>query len=116
MQPHQSKPTYTQKIRIVLPKNTRAILISIYCNFWNSNGHAYLNYVTYQKGNDNTAAAKAEGYNTHYNIYANTFLYEQMIPWNSSLPNELVFKVTKSYIDGGSSNWYRVRLVGYISS
>ena len=112
---HQQTPTYTQKVPIILPKSTRAILISVYCNFRNKNGHAYLDYVTYQNGNDNVAA-KAEGYNTHYNVYANTFLYEQMIPWNSSLPNELIFKVTHSYKDGGNSNWYRVRLVGYITS
>ena len=112
---HQQTPTYTQKLPIILPKNTRAILISVYCNFLNRNGHAYLNYVTYQKGNDNVAA-KAEGYNTHFNVYANTFLYEQMIPWNSSLSNELIFKVTSSYKDGGNQNWYRVRLVGYITS
>ena len=112
---HQQTPTYTQKLPIILPKNTRAVLISVYCNFWNNNGHAYLDYVTYQNGNDNVAA-KAEGYNTHYNVYANTFLYEQMIPWNSTLPNELIFKVTRSYHTGGSNNWYRVRLVGYITS
>ena len=115
IQLHQSTPTYTQKLPIVLPQHTRAILISIYCSFWNRNGHAYLNYITYQKGNDN-AAAKAEGYNTHYNVYANTFLYEQMIPWNTTLPNELVFRVTDSYRTGGNDNWYRVRLVGFITS
>ena len=100
---------------IVLPQNTHAILISVYCNFGNSNGHAYLNYITYQKGNDN-AVAKAEGYNTHYNVHANTFLYEQMVPWDSTLSNQLIFKVTSSYQSGGSRNWYRIRLVGYITS
>ncbi|XP_028390988.1 uncharacterized protein LOC114515867 [Dendronephthya gigantea] len=108
-------PTYTQKLPILLPKNTKAILISIFCKFGNGNGHAYLNYVTYQKDNDN-AAAKAEGYNTHYNVYANTFLYEQMIPWNTTLPNELIFRVTYSTLTGGNYNWYRVRLVGYVIS
>ena len=115
IQLHQATPTYTQKLPIVLPQHTRAILISVYCNFWNQNGHAYLNYATHQKGNDN-AAAKADGYNTHYNVYANTWLYEQMIPWNTTLPNELIFKVTQSYLTGGSNNWYRIRLVGYITS
>ncbi|CAB4015337.1 Hypothetical predicted protein, partial [Paramuricea clavata] len=115
IQLHQVTPTYTQNLPIILPKNTRAILISVYCNFWNSKGHAYLNYITYQKGNDN-AAAKAEGYNTHFNVYANTFLYEQMIPWNTTLSNELIFRVTRSYLSGGINNWYRVRLVGYITS
>jgi hypothetical protein len=74
-----------------------------------------LQYITHQKGNDN-AAAKAEGYNRHYDAYHNTWVYEQMIPWNSTLPNELIFKVTYSYLSGGSNNWYRVRLVGYITS
>ncbi len=112
---HQTTPTYTQKLPIVLPQNTRAIIISVYCEFWNSDGHAYLNYITHQKGNDN-ATGKAEGYNRHYKAYANTWLYEQMIPWNSTLSNELIFKVTSSYLTGGSNNWYRVRLVGYITS
>lgn len=108
------KPTYTQKLPVVLPKATRAILISVYCNFWNNNGHAYLNYEAYQKGN-NKAEGKVYGYNTHYNVYANTFYYEQTIPWSSNLSNEIVFKVTHSYRTGGANNWYRVRLVGYVT-
>ncbi|XP_046850232.1 cubilin homolog [Xenia sp. Carnegie-2017] len=114
IQLHGATPTYTQAIPIVLPQNTRAIIISVFCNFWNSKGHAYLNYVTHQKGNDDSSA-KAEGYNTHYNVYANTFLYEQMIPWNTTLPNDLIFKVTSSAHTGGANNWYRVRLVGYVT-
>jgi hypothetical protein len=74
-----------------------------------------LNYVTNKKGNDN-ADAKTEGYSTHYNVYGNTFLYEQMIPWNSTLSNELIFKVTHSYRTGDSKNWFRVGFVGYITS
>ena len=55
------------------------------------------------------------GYNTHYNVNANTFYYEQMIPWDSALPNEMSFKVIFSYNTGGAKNWYRVRLVGYVT-
>ena len=111
---HQT-PTYTQKLPIILPKNTRAILISVYCNYGNHNGEANLDYITYQNGNDNDAA-KSVGANRHYKVYANAFLYEQMIPWNSSLSNELIFKVIYSRNNGDSYNWYRVRLVGYITS
>ena len=39
---------------------------------------------------------KIYGYNTHYNVYANTFYYEKMIPWESDLSNEMVVKVTSS--------------------
>ncbi|XP_028391448.1 uncharacterized protein LOC114516225 [Dendronephthya gigantea] len=108
-------PTYSQRVPIALPKDTKAILISIFCHFYNHQGHAYLNYLAYQRDNDN-AGGKAEGYNTHYDVHANTFYYEQMIPWNTALPNELVFRVTYSYLTGGRRNWYRVRLVGYITS
>ena len=115
IQLHQVTPTYTQQLPVVLPKATRAILISVYCNFWNNNGHAYLNYEAHQKGNQKPEA-KVYGYNTHYNVYANTFYYEQMIPWESDLSNEIVFKVTSSYKTGGNNNWYRVRFVGYITT
>ena len=71
--------SYTQKMPVLLPRNTRVILNSIYCNFWNSKGHAHLNYVTHQKDNDNVSG-KAEDVNTHYNVHANTFIYKQMIP------------------------------------
>ena len=78
MQLSGQTPTYTRMLQIILPVNTRAILISIFCSFA-TNGHAYLNDVNYQKDNDNVFA-KAEGYYTYYNVYANTFLYKQMIP------------------------------------
>lgn len=111
---HQSTPNYRQKMPFVLPKGTQAILISVFCNFRNKNGHAYLNYEAHQTGNDNPEA-KVYGYNTHYNVNANTFYYEQMIPWDSALPNEMSFKVISSYNTGGAKNWYRVRLVGYVT-
>ena len=79
LQIHQSTPTYNQKLPVILPKGTQAILISIYCNFWNVKGHAYLNYEAYQKGNDKPEG-KVYGYNTHFNVYANTLMYEQMDP------------------------------------
>ena len=115
LQIHQSTPTYNQKLPVILPKGTQAILISIYCNFWNVKGHAYLNYEAYQKGNDKPEG-KVYGYNTHFNVYANTFLYEQMIPWSNSLPNDKIFKVTSSYLSCGDKNWYRVRMVGYVTT
>ena len=98
----------------MFPKNTRAIIISVYCHYGNHKGTAELNYVTHQKGNDDSSG-KVEGYNMHHNVHANTFLYEQMIPWNNTLANELVFKVTFSRYESRNRNsWYRVRLVGYV--
>ena len=73
-----------------------------------------MDYVTHQKGNDDRSA-RAEGTNRHYNAHGNTFTYEQMIPWNTTLPNELIFKVTYSRLDGGVNSWYRIRLVGYVT-
>ncbi|XP_046850227.1 cubilin homolog [Xenia sp. Carnegie-2017] len=111
---HLAKPTYTQKIPIMFPQNTRAIIISVYCHYGNHKGAADLYYVTHQKGNDDSSG-KVEGYNLHYNVHGNTFLYEQMIPWNNTLANELVFKVTYSrYESRNPHSWYRVRLVGYV--
>ena len=99
---------------MMLPNNTQAILISVHCMLWNVRGHAYLNYETHQKGNTKPEG-KVYGENEHYNQY-NTFYYEQMVPWTSSLPNELVFKVTYSYHTGNNNNRYRIRLVGYITA
>ena len=111
---HRKTPTYIQKMPISFPKNTKAILISIYLNFWNTGGHAYMDFVTYQDGNERLG--KVAVVNTHYNIYANTFYYELMLPWDTKLPNQIVFKITNSYNTGGPNNWYRVRLVGYITA
>ena len=111
---HQKTPTYFQRIPICLPKNTKAILISIFLNFWNSGGHAYMDFVTYQDGNEKLG--KVSVVNTHYQIYANTLYYELMLPWNNELPHQIVFKITGSYNTGGPNNWYRVGLVGYITA
>ena len=111
---HQKTPTYTEKLPTPLPSNTRAVIISIFCNFWNTGGHAYLNLEINQKGND--AGGKAKLTNTHYKVYANTFYYEIMLPWDSSISDEIVFKVTSSYQTGGNNNWYQVKLVGYITA
>ena len=49
---HHAKPTtYEETLSVSLPKRTRAIIISVYCNFANSKGHAYLNLKINQKGN-----------------------------------------------------------------
>ncbi|XP_046850228.1 uncharacterized protein LOC124443754 [Xenia sp. Carnegie-2017] len=114
LQLNNAQRTYTQKIPIILPSKTRAIIISVYCYYWNKNGDTFMDYVTHQKGNDDRSA-RAEGNNRHNNVHGNAFTYEQMIPWNTTLPNELIFKVTYSLNKGGVYSWYRIRLVGYVT-
>lgn len=109
------KPTYSQKFPLVLPKTTRAVIISIYCFYGNANGHAYLDFEMHQKGNDKVDG-KISNKNRHYNVHANTFYYEQMLPWDSKLPNEIILKVIYSKQDGGPNSWYQARLVGYITA
>ncbi|XP_028390989.1 uncharacterized protein LOC114515868 [Dendronephthya gigantea] len=114
IQPHIPRPTYIQRLPIDLPVNTRAIIISVFSYFFNGRGYNDLNYIIHQRDNDSpTTRARAENY--HHNIHGNSFLYEQMIPWNTSFPNELVFKSWRSVISA-DGNWYRMRLVGYITS
>ena len=112
-QTHQVTPTYVEKSPVTLPSNTRAIIISVLCNFQNRNGHAYMEFDVYQKGLQ--SGGKASAPNVHFNVYANTFYYEIMIPWDSSLGDEIVFKLTSTYFTGGIENWYRVKLVGYVT-
>jgi hypothetical protein len=114
IQLHTQTPTYIQQMPISLPTNTKAILISVFTNFWNRNGHVYLNFKTYQQGNERSGSVAVN--NQHFNIYANTFYYELMLPWDTSLPNELVFVVKSSYKTGGNDNWYKITLVGYITA
>jgi len=109
---HQSTPTYIEPLPLPLPDNTRAIIIQVYCMFWNSGGHAYLDVDIHQKGNEEGGVASVQ--NTHFDIYANTINYEVFVPWDSSISNEVVFDVTRSYQTGGSNNWYRLRIVGYV--
>jgi len=111
---HQQTPTYIESLPLPMPYNTRAVIIQVYCNFWNGNGHAYLNVNINQKGNEEAGVTSVE--NKHYNVYANTFFYEVFVPWDSSISNELVFDVTKSFQTGGGNNWYRLRVVGYVTA
>ena len=111
---HQQTPTYTERVPVPLPQNTRALVVSVFCNFWNTNGHAYLNALVGQQGSG--AAGAAEVPNTHYAVYANTFYYEVTVPWDARLDQALVVNVTSSYTTGGDKNWYRVRVVGYITA
>ena len=109
---HQVTPTYTESIPVPLPNNTRAIIVQVYCNFWNKDGHAYLNVDINQEGNEAGGVASVE--NTHFRVYANTFYYEVMVPWDSELPDKVTFAVKSSYQTGGTDNWYRLRVVGYV--
>ncbi|KAK3724603.1 hypothetical protein QZH41_005195 [Actinostola sp. cb2023] len=111
---HRKTPTYIQNMPMSLAQNTKAIIISVFINFWNGQGHAYLNFKAYQQGNEKNGSATVG--NTHFNVYANTFYYELMLPWNTTLPNKLVFKVTSSYLTGGVNNWYKIKLVGYVTA
>ena len=109
---HQSTPTYVETLPTPLPNNTRAVIVQVFCNFWNEGGHAYLNVDIQQEGNEAGGVASVE--NTHFKVYANTFYYEIMVPWDGTLANKLKFVVKSSYQTGGSDNWYRLRVVGYI--
>ena len=111
---HLTTPTFTEKLPTPLPRNARALIISIYCNFWNTGGHAYLDLKINQKGNEDSGIVTV--YNTHYMVYANNFYYEVLLPWDSGKPEEIIFKVTNSYQTGGPHNWYTVKLVGYITA
>jgi len=112
---HQTTPHYVEKLPLPLPANTKAVIISIFCNFWNTgSSHAYLNAELRQKGNVDGGVAKIT--NTHFSVYANTFYYEVFVPWNTAISNEFEFNVTGSYRTGGDKNWYRVQMVGYITA
>ena len=109
---HQTTPTYVETMPVPLPNNTRAIIVQVFCNFWNGDGHAYLDVDIQQEGNEDGGVASVE--NTHYRVYANTFYYEVMVPWDSYISDRIQFTVKRSYLDGGIDNWYRLRVVGYI--
>jgi len=113
---HNVTPTYTARLPLTpLPSNTKAVIISVFCNFWNSgNSHAYLHGYIQQKGNEVGGRVKFQ--HTHYSVYANTFSNEVLVPWDSSVSNEIKVQVTSSYLSGGSNNWYRITLVGYITA
>ncbi len=114
VQLHQKTAVYTEKIpQSLLNKNTKAVIVSVFCNFWNTGGHAYMNLDFNQKGNEDSGSAHAP--NTHYAVSANTFYYEIMIPWDSKFGNEVVFKVSHTYNTGGSDNWYQVKVVGTVT-
>ena len=91
---------------VPLPNNTRAIIVQVYYNFWNQDGHAYLDVDIQQEGNKDGGVASVE--NTHYRVYANTFYYEVMVPWDSYISDKIQFTVKRSYLSGGSDNWYRL--------
>eukprot|EP00794_Sanderia_malayensis_P010072 gene10072-11101_t len=115
VQLHQKTVTYKETIpKSLLARNTKAVIVSVYCSFWNGGGHAYMTLAVNQKGNEAAGIAKVK--NTHYKVYANDFYYEVMIPWDSKFGNEAVFKVTNTYNTGGSNNWYQVKLVGVINA
>ena len=109
---HQETPTYVETLPVPLPNNTRAIIVQVFCNFRNEDGHAYLNVDMQQDGNEEGGIVSVE--NTHFRVYANTFYYEVMVPWDNSISDRIRFAVTNSYTTEGPNNWYRLRVVGYI--
>lgn len=111
---HDVKPTYINRLPIAPPKYTKAVIISVFCFFWNRSGHAYLNFRAFQKGNEK--AGKLSTDNTHFNVYANTWYYEYFVPWDTALSDEMVFEVTRTYFSGGPHNWYQIKLVGFIEA
>ena len=117
VQLHTKTLTYTEALPVELvPSGTKALIISVFCNFWNTGGHAYLDLGIHQKGNE--AAGIANAQNTHYSVYANNFYYEIMVPWSGKHSNQVVFKVSNTYNTGSNAgknlNWYQVKMVGYI--
>ncbi len=115
--------TYTEKIpSSVLPNNVRAVMISVYCNFFNHDlgSHAVMHLTFNQKGNENAGTANLINY--HVDVPSNTFYYEVMLPWNADISNEVVFKLTYTHSFGTNhgtkknENWYRVKMVGFIST
>ena len=109
-------PTYIEPLPAPLPRNTKAVIVEVFCYFDNSavNSHNYLYADIQQDGSGPEGQVKTV--NKRVNIYANDFVDEMMIPWDSSLPNSLKVAVTNSYITGGNLNWYRIRIVGYITA
>ncbi len=113
--------TYTEQIPAsLLTQATRAVIISVYCHFHNHDNSNAAMYITFnQKGNENAGTAKLHNY--HFNVRANTWYNEMMIPWNTSLGNEAVFKLTYTSIYGThkqtkkNENWFTVKMVGFIN-
>jgi len=109
----QQTPTYVETIPVPFPDNTRAVIISVYAKVWNGgNSHAYLDLKIHQKGNDE--GGMTYDYNTHYAVFANVFYKELFVPWDSTISNEMEFAVTRSKLTGGDSNFYRIRITGYV--
>ena len=71
---HQRTPTYVETLPTPLPNNTRAVIVSVFCNFQNKDGHAYLNVDIHQEGKEEGGVASV--LNTHFNVYANDFYYK----------------------------------------
>ena len=121
VQLHKKNVAYTEKIPAnLLPKTTKAIIVSVFCHFHNHHGaYAYMNITFNQQGNENSGSAKID--NFHWNVQANSWYNEVMIPWNVNLGNEAVFKLEGTYNTGinvhskANENWYQVKMVGFIS-
>merc|ERR1719290_958155 len=105
----QQQQVYTETLPVALPNNTRAVIVQVYCLVNNANpSHAYLYGAVHQEGNAEQGTAKLE--NKHFNVYANSFNYEVMVPWDAKHSNKLVVDVTSSYNSGeypeqGNVNW-----------
>ena len=111
--------TYTELVPAgLVSENTKAVIISVSCMFWNLQGYAYMDLSVYQKGNEEAGAAKLT--NRHFNVHSNNFYYEIMVPWHGHLSREFVFKITDATIDGSSSgmnlNFYQVKMLGTIGT
>ncbi len=117
VQLHHQTVTYNEKIPTsLLPKNTKAVIISILCHFWNpvtGGSDANMFLAVYQKGNEDSGIVNVP--NKHYGVYGNWFYKEVMIPWNGDLSSEAVFKLTQTYNPKKQLNWYEVKMVGVIT-
>ena len=108
-------PTYTVNIPATIPDDTRAVIIGVIYshNSSTTNTHGYLSFDAYQTGTTE-ADFKAKYEHTGFNDYANRHYTEILVPWRTSLADQINIQVTYSY-NSDSLNTYDISYRGYIS-
>ena len=87
----------------IIPKNTRAVIVSIKCDQWMETFNAKMALEVKQAGN-------ANGGSVIYTAPLNDFYYETLVPWDGFAGSTIIFKTT-----GSSKNKYTLGIVGYIT-
>jgi len=107
-----------------VPNTTVALIITVKCSFWNSNGaesHAYLAAHMKQSGTTNPTA-EVHHSAAHYSVYANDFTNEYLLPWDGFSPHQLLaVKLDSTQSRGqygtmGNLNRHDIFLSGYLTS